>query len=147
MPIHTHHTRNSSPQKPSFPLSLSSLPLQPSKMNATITTLKHIICLPFSLLTALPRPNFSYIPATHIKLKADSVAMVLLCLVRHAWMYVQGWSDSRLRRGKFEKGSKRSEKGAQKKDKRRKGRVVGKARERGKRYKVVARGRYTLILQ
>jgi hypothetical protein len=63
-------------------------------------------------------------------------------------MYVQGWRDSRLRRGKFEKGSKRSEKGVQKKkDKRGKGRVIGKAKGRGKRDKVVARGRYTLILQ
>ncbi|XP_014560269.1 hypothetical protein COCVIDRAFT_12879 [Bipolaris victoriae FI3] len=116
-------------------------------MNTTTTALKQIVSLPFSLLAALPRPTFSYVPTAHIKLKADSIAMVVLVLARHVWMYVQGWRDSGLRRRKGGKG------GGVGNGKGKKGRGRGKARGKGKdvrggrRAGTVVKGRYTLVLR
>jgi hypothetical protein len=76
-----------------FPLAKSTV-----MFNNTATALTHIAHAPVRLLASIPRPHFSYVPAAHSKLKADSIAMVFFCIARQIWMYVEGWRDSRRRK-------------------------------------------------
>ena len=45
--------------------------------NSTTASLVHMAHAPVRLLSSIPRPHFSYVPAAHVKLKANSIAMVL----------------------------------------------------------------------
>jgi hypothetical protein len=112
--------------------------------NSTTTALTHIAHAPVRLLVSIPRPHFSYVPAAHVKLKADSIAMVLFCIARQIWMYVEGWRDSKWRR----KWAREEKADDEKRDrKRRRGartRIGGRGRKGGR---IVLKGRYTLVLQ
>lgn len=84
-----------------------------------------------------------------MKLKADSIAMVLLCLLRHMWMYIAGWKD-----GKAKTESSKTHKKNKKKKKEDVGgshvrRVGRRGKGMGKKNKgvIVVRGRYTLVLR
>jgi uncharacterized membrane protein len=110
--------------------------------NNTTTALTHIAHAPVRLLASIPRPHFSYVPAAHVKLKADSIAMVFFCIARQIWMYVEGWRDSRRRRKRAWEAKAEDKQRSQKRTRRA---MVG-GRER-KSARIVLRGRYTLILQ
>jgi hypothetical protein len=109
--------------------------------NTTTKTLTHIAYTPIRLLTSIPRPHFTFVRAAHVKLKADSIAMVLVCILKQVWMYVEGWRDSRWRRRKDLEHKRETKVRGKKKTKL--GRRVGRNRVRGK---VVLKGRWTLIL-
>lgn len=85
--------------------------------------------------------------------------MVFFCIARQVWIYVEGWKDSRWRKRRAQKTSSddgdargkkevdqsnRVGKGYEKRWSR-KERVVGK--RRGRRARIVVRGRYTLVLR
>jgi hypothetical protein len=92
-------------------------------------------------------PKFSYIPAAHVKLKADNIVTVLICVLRQIWLYLEGWTDSRRRRNREDEDRKEGER-ARKQMKKRK--ALGKASRKvgkGKMAKIIAKGRYTLLLQ
>ena len=109
--------------------------------NNTFTTLANITYAPVRLLASIPRPYFTYVPATHVKLKADSIAMVFFCIARQVWVYIEGWRDSR-RRAKEEKMD--DKKHGRKRRRKTKAKGVSGKRSRGR---IVLRGWYTLILQ
>ena len=115
-------------------------------MNSTTTTLARIASLPVTLLTSIPRPKFSYVPAAHVKLKADNIVTVLICIVRQTWLYLEGWRDSRRRRNRDDKDRKEGERARRHMKKRK---ALGKASRKAgksKKAKIVAKGRYTLVL-
>jgi hypothetical protein len=109
--------------------------------NTTVETLTHIAYTPIRLLTSIPRPHFTFVPAAHVKFKADSIAMVLMCILKQVWMYVEGWRDNRWRRRKdLEQRRETKERG---KKKTKLCRSVGRNKGRGK---VLLRGRWTLVM-
>jgi hypothetical protein len=111
--------------------------------NSTTTALARMVFLPVSLLASIPRPNISYIPAAHVKLKAEHIVMVFICILRQIWMYVEGWRDSSRRKDRVDKDKAEDE---ERKKGRAKRRALGKARK-GRRARIIVKGRYTLVLR
>lgn len=114
----------------------------------TFLALTKLITLPITLLRTARNAiasvipvTFSFVQTAHVKLKADSMAMVIFCITKQVWAYVEGWRD-RGRRGK-----KYGEVTAEDKKKRKK--IAKKAQVmKGKRAaRVVVRGKYILILK
>jgi len=117
-------------------------------MNSTTTALARIASLPVTLLGSIPRPNISYIPAAHVKLKAEHIVMVFICVLRQIWLYVEGWRDSRRRRNQVDEDNAEDKRQAKRRSKKRG--ALGKASRNpgnGRRVKIVMKGRYTLVLQ
>jgi hypothetical protein len=110
--------------------------------NSTTAALAHIVYAPVRLLTSIPQPHFTYVPAAYVKLKTDSIAMVFFCIARQIWVYVEGWRDCRRRRRgvKVEKADNEEH---DKKRRKTKAKLVSRRRTRGR---ILLRGRYTLIL-
>ena len=110
------------------------------------TSAATLLTTPLSLLASVPRPSFAFVSAAHIKLKADNIAMVFFCIARHVWVFVEGRRDSGEGKRGVEKAEKKERGGG-----RRKGGDTGR-RERElrtnkrKRVRMVARGRYKLVL-
>ena len=117
-------------------------------INSTTTTLARIASLPVNLLASIPRPNISYIPAAHVKLKAEHIVMVFICVMRQIWLYVEGWRDSRRRRNQVDEDNAEDKRQAKRRSKKKRAveKTSGKV-GRGRRVKIVMKGRYTLVLQ
>jgi hypothetical protein len=117
-------------------------------VNNTTTALARIASLLVSLLASIPRPRISYIPAAHVKLKANNIAIVFVCVARQIWLYVEGWRDSRRRKNRANGDDAEQERDAKRRVRRRKalGRSGTKA-GKGRKVKIIAKGRYTLLLQ
>jgi hypothetical protein len=109
--------------------------------NGTLPALAHIAYAPVRLLASIPRPHFSYVPAPHVKLKADSITMVFFCIARQMWVYVEGWCNSRRRAREETVDNEKRDRKRRRKTKAK--RAIG-TRTRGR---MVLKGRYTLILQ
>jgi hypothetical protein len=76
------------------------------------------------------------------------MATVSVCVVRQIWLYVEGWRDSSRRKNRVNGDDAKDERDAKRRLKRRKalgrsGRKAGK----GRNVKIIAKGRYTLLLQ
>jgi hypothetical protein len=117
-------------------------------MNSTTTALARIASLPGTLLASITRPKISYVPAAHVKLKADNIATVFVCIVRQIWLYVEGFRDSRRRRNRADDDKAKDKQESKRQARRQRAfrkasRKVGK----GRKTKIIAKGRYTLLLQ
>lgn len=126
----------------------ATTPKNPLMMNSTVTALSRIASLPVSLIGSIPRPNISYVPAAHVKLKAEHIVMVFICVLRQICMYVEGWRDSRRRRNRAEEENAEDKRRAKKRSKKR--RALGQTGRRtgeGRRVRIVMKGRYTLMFQ
>jgi len=117
-------------------------------INGTTAALARIASLPVTLLGSIPRPNISYIPAAHVKLKAEHIVMVFICVLRQIWLYVEGWRDSRRRRNQVDEDNAEDKRQAKRRSKKRG--ALGKTSRNagnGRKVKIVVKGRYTLVLQ
>jgi hypothetical protein len=92
-----------------------------------------------TLTSALSR--FSYVQVPHIKLKAEHQTLVLFHIVKICLAYWEGWRDGR-RNGKDEEGEER--KGSKRE---RSSMKKSKSRNRGRKSRVVGRGKYTVVFQ
>jgi hypothetical protein len=94
-----------------------------------------------TITSALSR--FSFVQVPHIKLKAEHHALVLFHIVKICLAYWEGWRDGR-RNGKDEKKEGRKgrirEKSSMKKSK-------SKSSNRGRKGRVIGKGKYTLVFQ
>jgi hypothetical protein len=67
--------------------------------------------------------------------------------VRQTWLYLEGWRDSRRRRNRDDKDRKEGERARRHMKKRK---ALGKASRKAgkcKKAKIIAKGKYTLVLQ
>ncbi|KAF1850074.1 uncharacterized protein K460DRAFT_350180 [Cucurbitaria berberidis CBS 394.84] len=115
---------------------------------ATAAALTKVAAMPIDIvrttrkLIASVNPfTLSFAQAAHVKLKADSMAMVLFCIAKQLCAYVEGW-----RKGWRKRKRDRNVMETEKKHKEIKMKKL-KGRKKGGHTRIVAKGRYTLILQ
>ncbi|KAH7066511.1 hypothetical protein FB567DRAFT_585606 [Paraphoma chrysanthemicola] len=125
-------------------------------MNTTIAAISHaltpILNVPVSILrtarTAISS-RLIYVPMTHIKLKAEHQALVVLHVVGYVWRY---WVGKRRVEGGRKDGSTGGKSGRRRKKRRKGGEKNGRDGKGGRRRRrvdgrEVGRGKYTIIFQ
>lgn len=81
-----------------FPTANTTLPTASSALSKVAAIPLNLMRTTRNALASVNPFRFSFAQAAHVRLKVDSMAMVLFCIAKQLWAYVEGWRDSRRER-------------------------------------------------